>query len=154
MEDTPLERTFSFVIQGKLAGSCQPGSHPSSLEEDLENLKGKGVTAIISLNEAGLDEEIVRAHGMQHLSLSVADYCPPTIEQMERMVEFVDANETTLVHCNAGMGRTGTMLAAYLIAKGEPASCAIKQLRSTRRGSIQTTKQEDALRSFELHLRP
>ena len=94
---------------------------------------------------------------MRHLSLPVNDYRSPSQLQFDEMVAFVDSTfaqgGATVVHCNAGMGRTGTMLAGYMIAKGMDAGQAIPLLRKARKGSIQTFKQEDGLKELEQRLR-
>ena len=53
------------------------------------------------------------------------------------------------VHCLAGRGRTGTVLAAYFVHRGLPAREAIQKVRDLRPGSIEVPEQEDAIRAFE-----
>ncbi len=54
------------------------------------------------------------------------------------------------VHCGKGMGRTGTMLACYLVAKeGYKADNAIMETRQRRIYSIETEEQEQAVFDFE-----
>ena len=49
-----------------------------------------------------------------------------------------------------GRGRTGTMLACYLVAKeGYSAENAIAETRKRRRCSIETRAQEKAVQEFE-----
>ena len=56
------------------------------------------------------------------------------------------------MHCAMGRGRTGTMLACYLVAKeGYSGDEAIDEIRRRRRGSIETRRQEAAVREFEQH---
>jgi atypical dual specificity phosphatase len=153
-------RNFSFILENKLAGCHKPGMSPSNLKNDLKILKEKGITLVLSMSDMKLDEKVIKEEGMKNVYFSVKDYYPPSQEQMLEMVSLVNQNEgATVIHCNAGQGRTGTMLAAYLIclnlicvnfsAKGMPAEEAITKLRSLRKGSIQTFKQEDALKLFE-----
>ena len=53
-----------------------------------------------------------------------------------------------------GRGRTGTMLASYLVAKeGCSAEQAIIETRKRRRGSIETYEQEDAVKAFAKKLK-
>ncbi|HCA46062.1 MAG TPA: protein-tyrosine-phosphatase, partial [Armatimonadetes bacterium] len=54
------------------------------------------------------------------------------------------------VHCMAGLGRTGTMIACYLVSQGMPAEEAIAEVRRARPGSIQTEQQEQAVRRWQM----
>jgi atypical dual specificity phosphatase len=52
------------------------------------------------------------------------------------------------VHCTAGKGRTGTVLAAYLVTTGLSAHAAIDRVRHLRPGSVETPDQEEAVEEF------
>lgn len=53
-----------------------------------------------------------------------------------------------------GCGRTGTMLACYLVAKeGYTAEVAIDETRKRRRNSIETRRQEQSVRDYERNLK-
>jgi atypical dual specificity phosphatase len=53
------------------------------------------------------------------------------------------------VHCGGGLGRTGTLLACYLVsAEGLPADAAIARVRAARPGSVETEDQEQAVRRY------
>jgi atypical dual specificity phosphatase len=52
------------------------------------------------------------------------------------------------VHCGAGIGRTGTILACYLVTQGLSAHDALTRIRRLRPGSVETPEQEDAIVEF------
>ena len=52
------------------------------------------------------------------------------------------------VSCGAGLGRTGTMLACYLVSNGLDAEKAINEVRAKRPGSIETKAQSDAVHAY------
>jgi len=47
-----------------------------------------------------------------------------------------------LLHCRAGLGRTGMIAARLLVELGEPPEDAIAKVRSARPGAIETSSQE------------
>lgn len=145
-------RNFSFLIEDVIAGCALPGSW-GPLHMDLEEAKSEGITALVSLTEDPLDPDVVEKSGLRYLHLPVADFSPPTIEQVEEFVAFVreerDRGGAVLAHCHAGVGRTGTMLAAFLVSEGESTQRAIEAVRNARPGSIETATQLALLKSYE-----
>ncbi len=141
---------FSFVFEGRVAGMARPGrSRP--LQDDLIFLKAQGIGAIVSVTERPLDHEIVRGFGFRYLHLPVPDYGAPTLQQIEEFLAFIEVAEgdgAVAVHCFAGQGRTGTMLACALVDRGMTAEDAIRIVRAKRWPSIDTPVQEQAIFEF------
>ena len=139
---------FSWVLDGTLAGMAVP----DDLVEALKFLDEEGVGCLVSLTRKPLDEVIVNGYGLDYHHLPIPDFSPPTQGQADEFVRIVDeARERGVgvaVHCIAGMGRTGTMLACYLVSRGDAAIEAIRRVRRLRPGSIETSEQEQAVHDY------
>jgi len=57
---------------------------------------------------------------------------------------------TIAIHCAAGLGRTGTLAAQLLVMQGVEPDQAILDIRQARRGSIETSAQEQAVRDQKI----
>jgi len=94
--------------------------------------------------------QAIRELGFQHILIPVVELSPPTIDQMLQFIDIVKEAEEKgvklLVHCYAGCGRTGTMLAALLIARGYTPLEAAEATRRKRPCSIETRSQMEALK--------
>jgi atypical dual specificity phosphatase len=143
---------FSYVIPGQLAGMAKPGMW-HALDLDLEELEKENIGGLVSLTEIPPDPESVRGRGIRHLHLPVMDFSPPRQEQVDSFIEFarevIGDGKAVAVHCTAGMGRTGTMLACYLVHIGESAEEAIESIRCIRPGSIETAEQEECIKEYQ-----
>src|SRR5262249_40209056 len=99
-----------------------------------------------------LDPKALERYGIQALHIPVPDYHAPTQEQLALYVNAVQgwmsAGLPVATHCGAGLGRTGTFLAALFVAQGMDADAAIAEIRRLRPGSIETPEQEQAVRAF------
>jgi atypical dual specificity phosphatase len=78
--------------------------------------------------------------------------CAPGIEQAETLCREIAArierNEVVAVHCHAGLGRTGTVLAAFLIWEGRPALDALEAVRRVEPRWVQSQEQVTFLDAF------
>jgi len=148
---------FSFVIPRVLAGMARPGA-TDSLAKDLAFLRSEGIGAVLSLTETALDPDTLEEIGLRHLHVPVRDFTAPTIEQVELCVDFIDRmtqgeDLPVAVHCGAGCGRTGTVIACYFVKTGKTAYEAIEATRSVRPCSIETDGQRAVIYAYEEHLR-
>ena len=142
---------FSWLIENKLAGSAIPTS-----KDEINWLQEQGVKSIVTIREEPLDENWVE--DVKYLHVISNDMGVPEFSDLVNSVDYIHKriteDEPVMVHCLAGLGRTGTILACYLI-KYEKISAknAIQKIREKRHGSIQSFTQEEIIFRFEEFVR-
>ena len=152
-----------WVTPGELAGMPMPFINPerrlnsggalNAYDDELPELYSAGIRAVVGLLNIPSDAAVFETAGFAFLCLPVPDGGPPTLEQATEFVRFVNeqrqVQRPVAVHCEAGLGRTGTMLAVYLIAQGDSAEAAIRRIREVEKGAVETSRQIQFLEQFE-----
>ncbi|MGH2749115.1 MAG: fused DSP-PTPase phosphatase/NAD kinase-like protein [Actinomycetota bacterium] len=97
------------------------GAAPS--ERGYEELAAHGVDTIVDLRaEDDIDPplELMNRLDMNLVRIPLRDGQAPTPDEVQRFLDVVrEARGRVFVHCGAGVGRTGTMAAAYLVKTGQ-----------------------------------
>ena len=139
--------TFTWIDQPLLAAMARPDS-----PEDLDWLRQQGIQVVLSLTEDPLRRDWVNEAGLMAVHVPVEDMEAPTQEQLDKCISVIqranDHNLGVVVHCSAGLGRTGVILACYFVSRGLTAQNAISKVRRLRPGSIETDEQSDAIVTF------
>lgn len=117
----------------------------------LKALKDQRIRTIISLTGTPLSPNVLQRLGFDYVHSHVSGTRSP--EQLELIDEFVEGQKSrsrpVLVHCGEGKGRTGTVLAAYLVYHDMTANEAIRRVRELILGSIESVQQEVAIAEYE-----
>jgi len=142
---------FSWLFENKLAAMAFPES-----EDAFTLLYEIGVRAILTLSELSHTFETPAKIGMLTRHIPVADFTAPTLQQVEEAVALISSclnrHMPVVVHCIAGLGRTGTILACYLVATGMHANNAIIVIREWRPGSTETSEQEAVVFEYKRYI--
>jgi atypical dual specificity phosphatase len=138
---------LSWVIEHRLAGVASPCS-----EEDVALLSTQGVKALVSLHDDPLPLDLLARNEIEIAHVPLADYTPPLhlVEQaVARIERFLADGRPVAVQCAKGRGRTGTILACYLVSQGCSAREAIALIRTMRPGSMEMSEQEALIEDYE-----
>lgn len=133
------------------------------LAEDISAIAAHRIGLVVSL----LDDAELARHGAQALPTGLAtrgiDWVQFAIEDFQvpgpetiaawraalpGLQRRLSGGDSILMHCAAGLGRTGMMAATLLIASGETPEAAIHRIRQARPGTIETAAQETFVRNF------
>ena len=133
---------FSWVLEGYLAGAMGPTSR-----RDLIFFERQDVKAVLRMEQNTISAELWNMYDMFE---PVPDFSAPTLAQIDRMCRWIEDQienweRPVVVTCHAGIGRTGTVLACYLVYTGYEPQTAIDAVRELRPRSIQTRQQEQAV---------
>ena len=147
---TKRPTNFSWLIEEKLAGSGMP-----TTSDELDWVLKQGVKSIVTMTENSLPDSWIK--DVNYLHVPTPDLTAPDMDRIDTAVEFIHEqitnNEAVMVHCAAGMGRAGTILACYLVKyQKHSAKDAIQKIRKERPGSIQSDVQEMAIGFYEKHI--
>ena len=135
-----------------LPGGQALGCAYARREEALAALAEHGVSVVVNLHERPHGPARATRYRLSEVHIPVKDFTAPSAEQLERGVgairQAVARGQRVAVHCGGGLGRTGTLLACYLVEGGLRPEAAIQQVRAVRPGSVETGAQEAAVAAY------
>jgi len=148
-----MANRFHWILEGKVAGMELPGSI-DPLIDDLMFLMKQDIDTIVTLTEEPHPRDSHLARRFTWIHFPIDDFSIPNVADAYELIRQVHARVTAghraVFHCYAGIGRTGTMLACYMVfSTGQAASGVIPWLRTIDRAYIQTPGQEDFVKEFE-----
>ncbi len=147
-------RGFFWVVPGRLGGLPRPGVGVADTETDVASLARLGVTTLVTLEESPtVEAELLASHAIASLHFPIPDMGVPELSAARDFCRDLAARmargEVVALHCRAGLGRTGTMLACQLVHGGASAREAIDAVRSLNPRCIQSAAQVAILSDYE-----
>ena len=148
--DDPLNADMHEIVPGKLVAFRGPRDVGPRLYSDdggyrrfgpkhyLHLFRHIGVTTVIRLNEPEYDRAEFTSNGIDHHDLVFEDCTSPPPHIIEHFFDIVDrAPGVVAVHCMAGLGCTGTLIALYMMRScGFAPREAMGWLRIVRPGCV------------------
>ncbi|EPG64800.1 cyclin-dependent kinase inhibitor 3 [Leptospira wolffii serovar Khorat str. Khorat-H2] len=150
--------------KGRIGLTLLPGrkDRDRDLISDIDTIREEGISTVVSLlteneyAEYGVPDlkEAYQKSGMDSVFYPILDQKVPDRSSLEVLLDRMDtelsSGKNILVHCVGGLGRSGTVAAAYLIRKlgftSEQAIRRVREVRSER--AIESREQESFLRGL------
>lgn len=145
------------AFPGRIGLTHCPGRRVGSIGGELAQIQESGATAVVTLlqseelSELGLEHlgDLVGRAGMAWHHLPIVDFGVPGDAFEARWTtvghdlrDRLARAETVVVHCFAGLGRSGMVAARLLVEHGEPPERALRLVRRARAGAVQNEAQE------------
>ena len=137
----------TWVLPGQVMACAYPRSDAA-----LAALRTGGVGLVINLHPRPHAPLALARHGLREVHLPTRDFSAPAPAALgagvRAVAEELARGGRVAVHCGGGRGRTGTLLACLLVARGHAPDDAIAIVRAARPGAVETRAQVDAVRIF------
>lgn len=116
-----MDKNITYPLKW-ITESLAVGYAPRS-NEHLQEIHTAGIQAIVNLCGECYDlHEAEREAAFEVFYLAVVDEDVPTLKDLEKLINWMDfqlsLKRKILVHCRYGIGRTGTIVLAYLLHLG------------------------------------
>lgn len=155
----PLFYEIERIGSGFLAVMAKPVAG-EWIEDEFSGLAKSGLAQVVSLLEdheafeVGLRDEalLCKQHGLMFVSYPIADRgLPPTVagfaEITKRLYHEIAVGRSTVIHCRAGIGRTGMVAAGVLLHASFGVDEAFDHISDRRTVEVpDTDEQRDWLR--------
>ncbi len=151
---TVKDKPTGFVwVTESVAASGYPASR-----SQVEWVESQGIGSVLTLTEGQLPPRFTDGLPVQLEHIPLSDHGVPEAHALERGAAYIAGqvaeNRKVLVHCLAGEGRTGCVLAAYMVIdlKLTPEE-ALRTLRKIKPSFVES-QQEKAVYGLGEHLVP
>lgn len=139
---------FVWVEKSKLAASGYPASRGQ-----VKWIAGQGIQSILTLTPQPLPSDLVDGLGLHLGHVPMEDHKEPNPASLDAGVKFIESQlaegNAVLVHCIAGEGRTGCVMAAYVMkSRGLSAAEALAEIRRVKPAFVEYS-QEKAILNYK-----
>jgi atypical dual specificity phosphatase len=126
---------------------------PTSDKALAKLARERRISVLVNLRERAHDPTRLARFGLTEIHFAVPDKAAPSPGQITFAIAAIErilgAGQRVAVHCRNGRGRSGTVLACYLMRhRGFSADEAIARVRAVRPGAVETQEQAAAVRAY------
>jgi atypical dual specificity phosphatase len=130
----PHENAY-WLLPGRVLAGEHPGARgdKATLDQTLRALQTSGVGCFIDLTTPTDPVPPYLPLAARRLAFPIEDFGVPSVTTLRAALDAIDnalaAGEGVYLHCRAGIGRTGTVAACWLIEQGLDADEALATLQ-------------------------